>query len=243
MSMIRDRRIRQVAAVCAVCLLATAAVSATEPTVATEENKTLYAIGLALSQRLAPFELSEDELAVVQKGFLDGMRHSEPVVSLEEFGPKIDSYLAERREALHIKELEAGTAFRAEAAGEPGAVTVGSGVIYFEQQAGTGDTPALEDTVRVHYHGTFRDGRTFDSSRERVDEPVEFALNEVVPCFSETIQRMRVGGTSKAICPPEQAYGDQGYGPMIPPGATLIFEVELLGIVAATPSPPEGSSD
>jgi FKBP-type peptidyl-prolyl cis-trans isomerase len=224
--------------VCSLCLLAATAAPAGEPAVETEESKTLYAIGLAMSQRLAGFELSEDELAVVQRGFADGMLRRDPLVELPEYGPKIDPYLNQRRTALQVKEVAAGTAFRTEAAKEPGIVTTDSGVLYLEREAGSGDAPTPTDTVRIHYVGTFRDGRTFDASLEEGGEPAEFALNEVVPCFSEGILRMRVGGKSKLVCPPELAYGDQGYGPMIPPGATLIFEIELLGIVAAPLPPP-----
>ena len=82
--------------------------------------------------------------------------------------------------------------------------------------------------MKVHYHGTLTDGTVFDSSRER-GEPVEFPLNQVIPCWTEGVQKMKVGETARLVCPSDIAYGDAGR-PGIPPGATLVFEVELLGI-------------
>ena len=93
---------------------------------------------------------------------------------------------------------------------------------------GTGRSPTAEDTVRVHYHGTFRDGRVFDSSVDR-GEPISFPLNGVISCWTEGVQKMKVGGKAKLVCPSDTAYGDAGQGP-IPGGAALTFEVELLGI-------------
>jgi FKBP-type peptidyl-prolyl cis-trans isomerase len=93
---------------------------------------------------------------------------------------------------------------------------------------GTGANPAASDTVRVHYHGTLRDGTVFDSSVDR-GEPISFPLMGVIPCWTEGVQKIRVGGKAKLGCPAEIAYGESGTGP-IPGGATLLFEVELLGI-------------
>ena len=99
---------------------------------------------------------------------------------------------------------------------------------------GDGSQPGSMDTVKVHYHGTLRDGGVFDSSLER--EPVSFSLAGVVPCFSEGIQKMKVGGKSKLVCPSDIAYGERGFAPMIPPGTALQFEVELLDVIAAEPA-------
>ncbi len=110
-------------------------------------------------------------------------------------------------------------------------VVTASGLRYSEKQAGKGATPAATDTVRVHYRGSFPDGREFDSSIVR-GKPAEFPLNRVIKCWTEGVQMMKVGGKAQLICPPAIAYGERGTpGGPIPPSATLHFEIELLGIV------------
>jgi len=115
------------------------------------------------------------------------------------------------------------------AAAEPGAQKTASGLVYRELQSGTGPSPSATDTVRVHYRGTLTDGKEFDSSYKR-NEPAEFPLNRVIPCWTEGVQKMKVGGKAKLTCPANLAYGDAGAPPDIPGGATLVFEIELLGI-------------
>jgi FKBP-type peptidyl-prolyl cis-trans isomerase FkpA/FKBP-type peptidyl-prolyl cis-trans isomerase FklB len=95
---------------------------------------------------------------------------------------------------------------------------------------GTGASPKATDTVKVNYEGKLTDGTVFDSSVQR-GEPVTFPLNKVIKCWTEAVQLMKVGGKSRLICPSDLAYGDRGAPPQIKPGATLVFEVELLGIV------------
>jgi FKBP-type peptidyl-prolyl cis-trans isomerase FkpA len=95
--------------------------------------------------------------------------------------------------------------------------------------SGTGPSPTADDTVVVHYHGTFPDGRVFDSSRDR-GQPARFPLRRVIPCWTKGLQQMHVGEKAKLVCPPELAYGPSGAPPTIPPNATLHFEVELLEI-------------
>jgi FKBP-type peptidyl-prolyl cis-trans isomerase FkpA len=97
------------------------------------------------------------------------------------------------------------------------------------EREGTGRSPTATDTVKVHYHGTFTDGRVFDSSVQR-GEPARFPLNRVIPCWTQGLQQMKVGGKAKLTCPPDLAYGASGAPPTIPPNSTLIFEVELLAI-------------
>jgi FKBP-type peptidyl-prolyl cis-trans isomerase FkpA/FKBP-type peptidyl-prolyl cis-trans isomerase FklB len=124
----------------------------------------------------------------------------------------------------------------AEAAGEPGAVKTESGAVYLELEPGDGPTPGPTDTVRLHYHGTLRDGKVFDSSLD--GDPATFALNGVIGCFSEGVQQMKVGGKARLTCPPDTAYGDGGKPPAIGPAATLVFEVQLVEIVGP-PKPAE----
>lgn len=109
-------------------------------------------------------------------------------------------------------------------------VTTASGLIYESLKEGTGPSPKASDTVRVHYRGTFPEsGKEFDSSIAR-GQPIEFPLSGVIPCWTEGVQKMKVGGKAKLTCPPAIAYGARGAGGVIPPNATLNFEVELLGI-------------
>jgi FKBP-type peptidyl-prolyl cis-trans isomerase FkpA len=116
------------------------------------------------------------------------------------------------------------------AAAEKDAVKTPSGMVYRSLKDGTGPSPKETDVVRVHYRGTFPDGKEFDSSIAR-GQPAEFPLNRVIRCWTEGVQKMKVGGKAKLTCPASVAYGERGTpGGPIPPNATLVFEVELLGI-------------
>ena len=117
----------------------------------------------------------------------------------------------------------------AKAAAEAGATTTPSGLVYRSLKDGTGASPTATDTVSVHYRGTFPDGKEFDSSYSR-GKPAEFPLNRVIKCWTEGVAKMKVGGKAKLACPASIAYGERGAGGVIPPNATLLFEVELLGI-------------
>ncbi len=117
----------------------------------------------------------------------------------------------------------------AASAKEEGAVVSSTDLVYRALKEGTGASPKASDTVKVHYRGTLPDGKEFDSSYKR-GEPIEFPLGRVIACWTEGVQRMKVGGKAKLTCPPQIAYGERGAGGVIPPNATLLFEVELLGI-------------
>ncbi|NBS95037.1 MAG: FKBP-type peptidyl-prolyl cis-trans isomerase [Betaproteobacteria bacterium] len=117
----------------------------------------------------------------------------------------------------------------AAAAQEPNAVVTATGLVFRSLRDGTGASPQATDRVKVHYRGTLPDGKEFDSSYQR-NEAIEFRLNGVIKCWTEGVQRMKVGSKAKLTCPPAIAYGERGAGGVIPPNATLIFEVELLGI-------------
>jgi FKBP-type peptidyl-prolyl cis-trans isomerase FkpA len=111
----------------------------------------------------------------------------------------------------------------------PAPTTTKSGLTYLSLKEGSGASPAATDTVRVHYRGTLADGREFDSSYKR-NEPTEFPLNRVIPCWTEGVQLMKPGGKARLTCPPAIAYGERGAGGVIPPNATLQFEIELLSV-------------
>ncbi|WP_270173849.1 FKBP-type peptidyl-prolyl cis-trans isomerase [Diaphorobacter sp. ED-3] len=125
--------------------------------------------------------------------------------------------------------LLASLALASAAQAQAPAVTTGSGLVYESLKDGSGGSPKATDTVKVHYRGTFPDGKEFDSSYKR-GEPTEFPLNRVIPCWTEGVQRMKPGGKAKLTCPPAIAYGARGAGGVIPPNATLNFEIELLSV-------------
>ena len=107
--------------------------------------------------------------------------------------------------------------------------TLPSGVTIIHTTVGTGAAPQASSTVRVHYRGTLANGQEFDSSYKR-NAPASFPLGRVIPCWTEGLQKMKVGGKATLTCPPATAYGDRGAGGVVPPKATLTFEVELLAI-------------
>jgi FKBP-type peptidyl-prolyl cis-trans isomerase len=197
----------------------------------TEDQKLLYTLGLAVSSNtLSQFKgaFTEEELALMKEGFVDGLRSVEPKVPPSEFGPKLQGFLQQRMAKAAEAAKTSGKAFLDQAAAEPGAVRTASGVVYKELTPGTGPSPKLTDKVKVHYTGSLTNGTVFDSSVKR-GEPISFQLNGVIKGWQEGLQMMKVGGKAKLVIPPELAYGDQ---PMneIPPGSTLVFEVELLAI-------------
>ena len=149
---------------------------------------------------------------------------------MQTYGPKIAELGQSRVSAVRDQQVGLGKAFEAEAAAEEGAMKTASGAIVIPINAGTGPMPTAADTVKVHYHGTLIDGSVFDSSVDR-DTPATFPLNGVIKCWTEGLQKIKVGGKARLVCPADVAYGDRGSPPRIKPGSTLVFEVELLEIV------------
>ncbi len=212
-------------------LLAAPLWAASDP--ANDDQKTLYALGLALSQSIGTFSLTEAELDMVKSGMTDGVLKRSPKVDLQTFGPKIQQLQQARLALVAEGEKKSGAAFAAKAASEKGATKTESGIVITPIKPGTGATPKATDTVKVHYHGTLTDGTVFDSSIKR-GEPATFPLDKVIKCWTEGVQQIKVGGKSRLVCPANLAYGDASPpGSPIKPGSTLVFEVELLEIVAA----------
>jgi len=218
---------------------AAAAATAAPGTLATDDEKTVYAVGLAISRQIAMFNLTPPEVEILKRAISDSVA-GKPEIDLNVWGPKIQPFMTARMAVVAEKEKAASATYLAKAAAEPGAVKTDSGLVYRELTAGTGESPKATDTVKVHYRGTLTNGTEFDSSYKR-NEPTQFALNGVIKCWTEGVQRMKVGGKSMLICPSDIAYGNVGHPPTIPGGATLTFEIELLEIVAAkapAPTPP-----
>jgi len=219
--------------VSAAALVVSAAAAAGGPK--SDEEKTIYALGVAMSQSLGRYGLTEKEVEIVKQGLSDGLAGT-ATVDIRAESANIQKLAKDRAKVIAAAEKADSAKFLAEMAAKPGAVKEDSGLVYIETKAGTGPHPAKTDVVKVHYTGTLRDGTVFDSSRER-GTPATFPLNRVIKCWTEGVQKMKVGGTSTLVCPSDIAYGDRGSPPKIKPGAALVFEVELLGIEEAKKKP------
>ncbi len=198
----------------------------------TDDEKTIYALGLSIHRSLSQFDLSPQELEIVKRALSDAAA-GKPAIDLSTWGPKIRALAQSRAGRAAEQEKAASQAYLDKAAAEPGAIKAESGLVYRELKAGTGATPKATDTVKVQYRGTLVNGTEFDSSYSR-NEPAQFALNGVIPCWTEGLQKMKVGGKATLVCPSSLAYGDAGR-PGIPGGAALIFEIELLDVTPASP--------
>jgi FKBP-type peptidyl-prolyl cis-trans isomerase FkpA len=209
----------------------------------TDDQKTFYAVGVVLGkQASASFSLTPNELEYIRKGMADAVSGAKPAVDMETYGPRIQQ-LAQTRHAVQAeKALAVGKEFADKAAKEPGAVKTESGLIYLSLREGTGASPSASDVVRVNYRGMLPDGKEFDSSYAR-NEPAEFTLNGVIKCWTEGLQKMKVGGKAKLTCPANLAYGEAGTpGGPIPGNATLSFEVELLNVTKGPASAANGKA-
>jgi FKBP-type peptidyl-prolyl cis-trans isomerase FkpA len=203
----------------------------------TEDEKTLYTLGLMLGRSLPPWSLTPAEFEIVTRGLSDMAGGRTPLVDLNAYMPKVQQMSKARAAARAEGEKTKSEPFIAAAGKEPGAVTSPTGLVFRSLQEGTGATPTPTDLVKVHYTGSLIDGKVFDSSVQR-GEPAEFPLNGIIPCWTEGLQKMKVGGKAKLVCPSSIAYGDQGRPGHIPPGATLVFDVELLDTRPRPASPP-----
>jgi len=193
----------------------------------TEEEKTLYAIGVVMARQLSAFSLTSTEFEFVKQGLMDAMAGKKPVVEPDAYNSKVQELANVRRKAQGDKLAAAAKELTDAAAKEKGAIKTDSGLVYLSLKDGSGPAPVATDKVKVHYRGTLVDGKEFDSSHKR-GQPAEFPLNGVIKCWTEGLQLMKPGGKAKLVCPPAIAYGERGAGSIIPANATLVFEVELL---------------
>ncbi|RIL06423.1 MAG: peptidylprolyl isomerase [Proteobacteria bacterium] len=215
---------------------------AADPALSTEDQKTVYAMGFTLAKSLERFALKPDELEILVAGLRDAAAGEAPKVDPDVYGPKISDFGQSRGAEVAKVEKDASAGFLAKEASADGATKTASGLVKRVVKEGSGASPTATDTVKVHYHGTLRDGTVFDSSVER-GEPAEFPLNRVIPCWTEAVQTMKVGEKAHITCPSDIAYGDRGFPPKIKGGAALAFDVELLEIVKtpAADAPPPAS--
>ncbi len=206
--------------------------AAAAPALTTDDEKAIYSLGLSIHQSLSQFDLSPAEIAIVKRALTDAAA-GKPAVDLNEWKSKIEALARARAGRVTEREKVASLAYLEKAAAQPGAIKTDSGLVYRVLKPGSGASPKASDKVKVHYRGTLVNGAEFDNSYRR-NEPAQFALTGVIRCWTEGVQKMKVGGKARLVCPSDLAYGDHGR-PGIPGGAALIFEIELLEIAGGTP--------
>jgi FKBP-type peptidyl-prolyl cis-trans isomerase FkpA len=206
--------------------------AAASTTALSDDEKAIYALGTAMgeqaSQALKHLKLTPAELDLFKKAVSASLAGEKSEYTLEEFGQRLEARAKANAILDAAPNKEKGAAFREAEAKQPGAVTTPSGLVFRSLQPGKGRSPKATEMVRVNYRGTLIDGTEFDTS-EKSGGPAILELDGVIPCWREGLQRMKVGEKARLVCPSDIAYGDQARGE-IPPGATLVFEVELLAI-------------
>jgi FKBP-type peptidyl-prolyl cis-trans isomerase len=211
------------------------------------EQQLIEEFGWFMAKRvgLAELDFSPSQIEALMKGLGASAAGKESPYDLAKIGPAMDQFMQKKQAAYMAKLKEKGSAetetFLTDVKKKAGVVVLPSGLAYEIVQAGSGPAPKPTETVKVHYTGTLINGTVFDSSVQR-GEPVEFQLNEVIPGWTEGLQKISKGGKIKLYIPPQLAYGDEGR-PGIPPASTLIFDVELLDIKATSPAPAAGAQE
>ncbi len=199
---------------------------------AASDDRLFYALGVLLSRNpsLAALDFSDQELKQVLAGFRDGYQHHAQIDDPQSYGPKLQALQHSREQAMAERQKQAGAAFSSKVAALPGARKTATGLVYVPSVKGNGAQPSASDRVKVQYSGKLIDGTEFYSSYKR-GQPATFPLAGIIPCWKEALQLMKVGGRARVVCPSDIAYGDRGRPPVIPPGATLDFQIELLDVV------------
>ncbi len=216
------------------------------PALNDEKAKVSYAIGMNLGASWKRNGLDTDQISleVLTRGIKDSLTGSKTALTeqeaqevLNKFSQEMRTKAEEKRKADAEKNKKAGEAFLAENKTKPGVTTLPSGLQYKVIAEGSGESPKATDTVSVNYKGTLIDGTEFDSNAKRGGQPAKFNVSGVVKGWTEALQLMKPGGKWQLFIPSELAYGDMGR-PNIPPGSTLLFEIELLSVEAPKPPPP-----
>jgi FKBP-type peptidyl-prolyl cis-trans isomerase FkpA len=194
------------------------------------DRGTFYTLGAIVAKQLSVFNLSSSELEIVKQGLSDVSSGKKPEFELTPaMNDKVQDLVRTRRKVLGEKLLPAYQEFLEKASHEKGALKTESGLVYIPTVTGVGPSPLKSDTVKVHYRGTLIDGREFDSSFKR-GKPSEFRLDGVISCWTEGLQKMKAGGKARLVCPAKNAYGDASPSELILPGATLVFDIDLIEI-------------
>lgn len=205
-----------------------------QPALDTDYQKLSYGLGLNIGSGIAQQGVPELDIDALVAGIRESVDGKDPRITQEELTAvisRVQKAEAEKQEQLATINQEKGAAFLEENGAREGVVTTASGLQYEILTAGEGDSPSANSIVNTHYHGTLIDGTVFDSSVER-GEPIEFAVDQVIPGWTEALQLMKTGSKWRLYVPSELAYGEYSPGPNIPPHSALIFDVELLGFKA-----------
>jgi len=221
--------------VVAIALIAGNAFGQTSTAPKTDKQKVSYTIGISLAKDFKARNIEVDPQMLYQglKDELGGKKlaltEQEMEIVMQKFQQEMTAKMEKIQKEESVKNRQAGDTYLAQNKKKPGVITLADGLQYRIIKKGNGPKPTATQTVKVHYRGTFIDGKEFDSSYKR-GEPAEFPVNGVIPGWSEALMLMPVGSKWEVVIPPDLAYGDNGAGAVIPPGSTLVFEVELLEV-------------
>ncbi|HVU96666.1 MAG TPA: FKBP-type peptidyl-prolyl cis-trans isomerase [Puia sp.] len=213
------------------------------PVLKNELDSVSYSIGLSVANFYKQFNVTNINTAMLVRAINDSKsKTAKPLLDEQQANSCLTGFVQKTKAEKASGNKKLGQDFLAANKNKPGVVTLPSGLQYQIIKEGTGPKPAITDQVRVHYHGTLIDGRVFDSSVER-GQPVELSVGGVIAGWTEALQLMPVGSKWKLFIPSNLGYGDQQAGPMIAPGSTLIFDVELLDIVKPAGTAPGAAPD
>ena len=193
------------------------------------DSRALYAIGVSIGDQLQTLDVDAEDLEPLVRGLKAAALGQDVAVERSEFQQIIPKFQQARQKRILEEEKAASKAFVEKEAAKEESSQFESGLVLTRLEEGTGESPSATDEVKVHYRGTSRLGEEFDSSIG--GDPAVFPLNKVIKCWTEALQKMKVGGKARIVCPSDIAYGDRGSMPAVKPGAALVFEVELLDIL------------